>query len=262
MALAQRGLLWVLLVALVSVLAALGLVGARIAKLHGDAAAVRVELTLATMRFHLDGSASSTRTLAHLADRAIAAHGDDMMAYGGDIMVAVLDPAGLVVAASTTGLVGGRAPRGWLDAAGAVRIGRWSGRGLGGHTGADPVIDLNGRIIGAIVVVDPASPFPLVARMLEPAIGWGLALLLVLGPASWFAAQLAMGRLNRTTAAAAALLAALRHDGAAPPEMLAEAGSDFAALGTTAETVLTSYARAVEAVSETSAAPIRAGTST
>ena len=255
MALAQRGLLWVVLVALVSLLAALGLAGARIAKLHGDAAAVRVEFTLATMRSNLDGSASSTRTLARVADRVIAAHGADMM-------VAVLDPAGLVVAASTTGLVGGRAPRAWFDAAGAVRSGRWSGRVLGGHAGADPVVDMNGRIIGAVVVVDPASPLPLVARMLEPAIGWGLALLLVLAPACWFAVQLSMGGLSRTMAAAAALLAALRNDGTAPPEMLAEAGSDFAALGATAETVLTSYARAVEAVSDASAAPTRAGTLT
>ena len=255
MVLAQRGLLWVMLVALVSVLAALGLVGARIVKLHGDAAAVRVELMLATMRGHLDGSAASARTLAHIADRVIATHGAGMR-------VAVLDPAGLVVAASTTGLVGGRAPRDWLDATGAVRSGRWNGRGLGGHAGADPVVDLNGRIIGAVVVEDPASPLPLVARMLQPAIVWGLALLLVLVPACWFAAQLALGGLNRTTAAAAALLGALRNEGTAPPEMLTEAGSEFAALGATAETVLTSYARAVEAVSDASAAPTRAGTST
>ena len=254
MALAQRGLLWVLLVALVSVLAALGLVGARIAKLHGEAAAVRVELTLATMRGHLDGSAASARTLARVAERVIATHSAEMV-------VAVLDPAGFVVAASTTGLVGGRAPRRWLDAAGAVHSGQWRGRVPGGHAGADPVVDLNGRTIGVIVVVDPTSPLPLVARMLESAAIWGLALLLVLAPASWFAVQLAMGRLSRTTAAAAALLAALRHDGTAPPEMLAEAGSDFAALGTTAETVLTGCARAVEAVSDAGAAPTRAGTS-
>jgi hypothetical protein len=253
MGLAQRGLLWVVVVALVSVLAALGLGGARVAKLHGDAAAVRVELVLAAMRAQLDGSAASARTLALVADGVIPTH-------GGGMMVAVLDPAGLVVAASTSGLVGGRAPRAWLDGTGAVRSGGWSAGGLGGHAAAAPVTDLNGRMIGIIVVEDPATPLPLIARVLQPAAVWGLALLLVLVPACWFAAQLAMGRLGRTAAAAAALLATLRKDGTAPPEMLAEAGSDFADLGATAETVLTSYARAVDAVSDAGAAPVRAGT--
>lgn len=253
MGLAQRGLLWVVLVALASVISALGLGGVWIAKLHGDAAAVRVELTLAAMRAQLDGSAASARTLALVADGVIASH-------GGGMMVAVLDPSGLVVAASTSGLVGGRAPRAWLDATGAVRIGRSGAGGLGTHAGADPVLDLNGRTIGAVVVEDPSTPLPLLGRILQPAAIWGLALLLVLVPACWFAAQLAMGGLGRTAAAAAALLAALRKDGTAPPGMLAEAGDDFAALGTTAETVLAGYARAVEAVSDAGATPTRAGT--
>lgn len=253
MGLAQRGLLWVLLVGLVSALAALGLGGARIAKLHGDAAAVRVELSLAAMRAQLDGSAASARTLALVADGVLTTQGDGML-------VAVLDPAGLVVAASTSGLVGGRAPRAWLDSAGAVRTGHWSSGLLGGHAAAAPVIDLNGRVIGAVVVEDPATPLPLAARMLQPAAGWGLAVLLALVPACWFAAQLAMGGLGRTAGAAAALLAALRRDRTAPPEMLAEAGPDFAALGATAQTVLTSYDRAVDAVSDAGMAPPRVGT--
>lgn len=255
MGLAQRGLLWVMLVALVSVLAALGLGGARIAKFHGDAAAVRVELTLAAMRAQLDGSAASARTLALVADGVIPTH-------AGGMMVAVLDPAGLVIAASTSGLVGGRPSRAWLDTAGAVRSGRWSTGFLGGHAAAAPVADLNGRVIGTIVVEDPATPLPLVARLLQPAAGWGLALLLALVPAAWFAAQLAMGGLGRTAAAAATLLASLREDSTAPPEMRAEAGADFAALGAAAETVLASYGRAVDAVSDASASSTRAGTTT
>jgi hypothetical protein len=44
--------------------------------------------------------------------------------------------------------------------------------------------------------------------------------------------------------------------------MLAEAGADFAALGTKAEKVLASYAQAVDAVSDAGAAPNSAGTKT
>lgn len=255
MGLAQRGLLWVVLVALVSVLSALGLGGARVAKLHGDAAAVRVELALAAMRAQLDGSAASARTLALVADGVIPTQ-------GGGMLIAVLDSAGLVVAASTSGLVGGRAPRAWLDTAGALRSGRWSTGLLGGHAAAAPIADLNGRVIGAVVVEDPATPLPLVARLLQPAAGWGFALLLALVPACWFAAQLAMGGLGRTAAAATALLATLRKDSTAPPTMHAEAGADFAALGAKAETVLASYGRAVDAVSDASTPPTRTGTMT
>lgn len=264
MGLAQRGLFWVVLVALVSVFGAFGLGGSRIATLHGEAAAVRVELTLAGMRGHLDGRAASARMLALVADGVIVTH-------GGGMVVAVLDPTGLVIAASNSGLVGGRAPRAWLDSAGNVRSGHWSfgilGRRwsfamLSAHAAAAPVVDLNGHVIGTVVVEDPATALALAARMLQPAAASGLALLLVLLPACWFAAQLALGGLARTAAAATVLVAALRKDGVPPPKMLAEAGADFAALGTKAENVLASYAQAVDAVSDAGAAPNSAGTKT
>lgn len=258
MGLAQRGLFLVVLVALVSVLGAFGLAGSRIATLHGQAAAVRVELTLAGMRGQLDGSAASARMLALVADGVIVTH-------GGGMVVAVLDPNGLVIAASDSGLVGGGAPHTWLDSAGNIRNGQWSVGVLGRrrwslamltvHAAAAPVVNLNGHVIGTVVVEDPATALAMAARILQPAAASGLALLLVLLSVCWFAAQLALGRLGRTAAAATVLLAALRKDGVPPPQVLAEAGADFAALATKAENVLASYAEAVDAVSDTGAAP-------
>ena len=264
MGLAQRGLLLVVLVALVSVFGAFALAGSRIATLHGQAAAVRVELTLVGMRGQLDGSAASARMLSLVADRVIVTH-------GGGMVVAVLDPNGLVIAASDSGLVGGGAPHTWLDSAGNVRGGQWSFGVLGRrwslamltvHAAAAPVVDLNDHVIGTVVVEDPATALAMAVRILQPAAASGLALLLVLLPACWFAAQLALGGLGRTAAAATVLLAALRKDGVPPPEVLAEAGADFAALGTKAENVLASYAQAVDAVSDAGAAPNSTGTKT
>jgi hypothetical protein len=238
--LARYGFAAVMVGAALTVVMALLLGGARMVRLQADAAATRVDLVLLDLQQQLDRRARSARALALAAPSAFATLSPDMLA-------ALVDQAGNLIATSNGDRTGDAAPVHWLQPPGLTHK-RWRAADLGTAAAGAIVHDDSGLMIGTLVVEGKQSLLPPLLRLFSPSLQWAATLLLALVPAAWFGAALSFALLGREAAAAERMVASLtnREDEEPRDE---EVGPELAAFGRGAARGLQGYERAVDAVS-------------
>jgi hypothetical protein len=251
MTLAQRCFFWVLGVAVLAMLGGLLLAAVELGRLNRVARSEEVGILLSETLLTLDRRGVASEGLAFVAKR-------DLPRLPADTSVALVNSDAEIVVSSTLGREGNQAPEDWLGDDHAIRQDRWSHWFRGTLTMGAPILDRQGRQVGAVAVEHTVPSVPVIATILLAALRWGGLVLVAFLPACWFATRLIARPLADEAAQGVLMLDSIRQgggEGATGSAAMAASLPELARFGASAMAVQTRFGEAIEAVSGGAAEP-------
>jgi hypothetical protein len=245
MNLAQRCFFWVVGVAVLAMLGGLLLAAIELGRLNRTARAEEAGILLSEVLLTLDRRSVSVDGLAFVAKR-------ELPRLPADTSVALINSDGEIVVSSTLGREGNQAPEGWMGDDHAIRADRWSHWFRGTLTLGAPILDRQGKQVGAVAVEHIVPSVPAIATILLAALRWGGLVLVAFLPACWFASRLIARPLADDAAKGVVMLDSIRRGGAdalEACEAVAASSPELARFGAAAVAVQAQFGEAIDAVS-------------